>query len=171
MKKLIAIAAAAAGIATFAAAQNEAVGSFSVRAGVAWPTSSDLSGTFFGLGVDYDFGKSLLGGTNGSTYLSFDWITKSTNARRANLYPIMINQKFQLSTSKEEGSLPIYGFIGVGAAIIDFGQSSTQLAGRIGLGAKVSTNVFFESAFVITGRAKGTSIQGNHIGLWLGYKF
>lgn len=173
VKKLVVLAAATVGFSAISMAQADlSAGSFSIRAGVAWPTTANLNGTFIGAGIDYDFGKSLFGGGMGSsTFFSFDWLSKSTSGRRGNIIPIMLNQRFSLATGESEGSLPLYGFIGVGAAILDFSPTSTQLAGRFGLGANLNTNVFFEGAFVLTGRGKGNNIQGNHIGVYLGYKF
>ncbi len=173
MKKLVAIAAASIGFSAISMAQADlAAGSFSLRAGIAWPTTSNLNGTFIGAGFDYDFGKSLFGGGMGSsTFFSFDWLSKSTSGRRGNIIPLMLNQRFSLSTGETEGSLPLYGFLGLGAAILDFSPTSTQLAGRFGIGANLNTNVFFESAFVLTGRAKTSGIQGNHIAVYVGYKF
>lgn len=174
MKKLVVLAAATVGFSAISMAQAEiSAGTFSLRAGVAFPTTSNLNGTFIGAGFDYDFGKSLFGGSGvgSSTFFSFDWISKSTAGRRGSIIPFMLNQRFMLSSGETEGAIPFYGFIGVGAAILDFSPSSTQLAGRFGFGANVSKNVFFESAFVFTGRGKGNNVQGNHIGLYLGYKF
>lgn len=173
MKKLVVLAAAMVGFSAISMAQSDLnTGTFSLRAGVAFPTTSNLNGTFIGGGLDYDFGKSLFGGGLGSTtFFSFDWVSKSTSGRRGNIIPFMLNQRFQLSNGEVEGQIPFYGFIGVGGAVLDFNPSSTQLAGRFGFGASFAKNVFFESAFVFTGRAKRSGIQGNHVGLYLGYKF
>ncbi len=166
----MALAAATVGLATFASAQSDSLNNISLRGGVAFPTTADLGGTFIGAGVDFDFGKSLFGG-KGSTYLSFDWLSKSTQGTKGNLFPIMINQKFMLQNTETEGSMPVYGFIGAGACIIDASPAATVLAGRVGLGAMLNTNFFFEGAFVITGRARASHLLGNHVGLYLGYKF
>lgn len=173
MKKLVLIAAASVGFSALSIAQDTwSQGSFAIRAGVAFPTTANLNGTYLGLGVNFDFNRSLFGNAQGSsTFLSFDWLSKSSAGRRGNIIPIMLNQRFSLSTSETEGQIPLYGFIGVGAAILDFSPASTQLAGRFGFGANLNENMFLESAFVFTGRGKGNGIQGNHIGVYLGWKF
>lgn len=171
MKKLIALAAAVVGMATLSAAQDNNLNNISLRAGIAWPATADFSGTFIGAGLDYDFGKSWFGGS-GTTFFSFDWLSKSTQGTRGNLFPIMINQKFWLQAGDVENSgPPIYGFIGGGLAIIDVSPASTVLAGRLGLGAQFNPNFFAEADFVITGRTRNTNVTGNHIGLYVGYKF
>lgn len=169
MKKLIALAAATIGMATFATAQDNNLNNISLRAGVAWPTSSSFHGTFIGAGVDFDFGKSLIG-NQGMTYFSFDWLSKNTQGTRGNLFPIMINQRFMLQEETEEGQMPFYGFLGVGMAIIDVAPASTVLAGRLGLGTRINENFFVEGTFVITGRTKSSHVLGNHIGIYVGYK-
>lgn len=173
VKKLVLLAAASVGFSAISMAQDTlSAGSFAIRAGVAFPTTANLNGTFLGFGLNYDFNKSLFGNAQGSsTFLSFDWLSKSTSGRRGNIIPIMLNQRFSLSSGVDDGQIPLYGFIGAGLAIIDFSPTSTQLAGRFGLGANLNENLFLESAFVITGRGKGNGIQGNHIGVYLGWKF
>ncbi len=166
----MALAAATVGLATFASAQSDSMNNISIRGGVAWPTTADLAGTFIGAGIDFDFGKSFFGG-KGTTYFSFDWLSKSTQGTKGNLFPIMLNQKFMLQNNENEGSYPVYGFIGAGACIIDAAPAATVLAGRIGLGAQLNTNFFMEGAFVFTGRARNSHLLGNHVGLYVGYKF
>ena len=56
MKKLMAIAVATVGFATFAAAQSDNMNNISIRGGVAWPTTADLNGTFIGAGIDFHAG-------------------------------------------------------------------------------------------------------------------
>lgn len=167
MKKLLIIATVA--VATVAHAQESSPIKADIRAGVQFPASADLSGTFWGLGVDLTFDKSLLRGSE--TFLSVDWVTKSSRNNRNNMFPIMLNQRWQLQQAGMESPVSTYAFAGVGLAIVDFGVSSTVLAGRIGLGANFSPNVFGEAAFIITSRAKTTDIQGNHFGLYIGYRF
>lgn len=170
MKKIIALAAATVGMATFAAAQDSSnMNNISLRGGIAFPTSNSFNGTLIGAGVDFDLGKSMFGGS-GMTYLSFDWLSKNTQGTRGNLFPLMVNQRFILQESNDQGSMPFYGFLGVGACIIDVAPASTVLAGRFGLGTKLNENFFLEGAFVITGRTKTSNILGNHIGVYLGYK-
>lgn len=171
MKKLIALAAATVGMATLAAAQSDAMNNMSIRAGIAFPTTGDLNGgTFFGAGLDFDFGKSWIGG-KGTTYLSVDWLSKSTSGTRGNMFPIHLNQKFWLQEGTDEGAIPFYGFIGVGATVIDVAPASTVLSGRLGLGAQVNTNFSVEGVIVFTGRTRTSNILGNHVGLYVGYKF
>ncbi len=170
VKKLTTLAAATVGLATIAAAQTDSLNNITIRGGIAFPTSADLGGTFIGAGIDFDFGKSLFGG-KGSTYFSFDWLSKSTQGTRGNLFPIMLNQKFMLQDSEVETAMPLYAFVGAGLCVIDAAPAATVLAGRFGLGAVLNPNFSIEGAFVITGRARTSNIIGNHIGLYLGYKF
>lgn len=171
MKKLITLAIATVGMATMAAAQSDAMNNMTVRAGIAFPTTGDLNGgTFIGAGLDFDFGKSWFGGS-GTTYFSIDWLSKSTSGTRGNLFPMHINQKFWLQQATEEGGMPFYGFIGVGATVIDFPPASTVLSGRFGIGTQVNEHFNVEGAIVFTGRTRSSNILGNHIGIYLGYKF
>lgn len=170
MKKL-AILAAAAGFVAAGHAQTIDT-QISLRGGVQFPTTADLDGSFWGIGADI----SLLNGVslfkNASSYVSIDWISKNLRFSKNFIIPICFNQKFQLNTTADTVNGPnTYAFVGVGAAIIDIGNASTQLCGRVGLGADFSSNVFGEASFVLTGRAKGSNVQGNHVGLWVGYRF
>lgn len=169
MKKL-AILAAAAGFVAGAHAQTIET-SISVRGGVQFPTTADLNGVFWGLGADVNLsGVSLM--RNGTTYISVDWISKNLKFNRNFVIPICINQRFPLNTTPDTMMGPnTYAFFGVGAAIIDIGTASTQLCARAGLGADFSPSIYGEASIVFTGRAKGSGIQGNHLGLWLGYRF
>jgi hypothetical protein len=171
--KKLAILAAATGLIAAANAQTTGLETqISVRAGIQFPTTADLDGSFYGFGVDFNLPGQASLFRNATTYFSVDWISKNLKFNRNFIIPICINQRFRLNSPSETMTSPqTYAFVGVGAAIIDIGGASTQLCGRAGLGADFNSNVFGEAAFVITGRAKTTNVQGNHIGVWLGYKF
>lgn len=169
MKKL-AILAVATGLVAGAQAQTIDT-SFSLRGGIQFPTTADLNGTFWGLGADVNIlGVNLFKG--GQTYVSVDWISKNLKFNRNFVIPICLNQRFALNTTEDTMTGPsTYAFAGIGAAIIDIGNASTQLCGRVGLGADFSSNVYGELSLVLTGRSKGSGVQGNHVGVWLGYRF
>lgn len=168
MKQLLIVAIAT--VATVSQAQDSSPVRLDIRAGVQFPISADLSGMFYGIGLDFNFTKSLL--PNSETYISVDWITKNTTGNRNSMFPILLNQRWHLAMKDTGNDRPMstYAFAGVGLAILDFGSSATVLAGRAGLGANFNESIFGEVALVLTSRAKGTSIQGNHIGLYLGYR-
>jgi hypothetical protein len=168
--KKLAILAAAAGFVAGAQAQTLET-SISVRGGVQFPTTADLSGVFWGLGADVNLtGVSIF--RNATSYVSVDWISKNLKFNRNFIIPICLNQRFALNTTPETMVGPsTYAFFGVGAAIIDVGNASTQLCARAGLGADFSPSIYGEASIVFTGRAKNSGVQGNHLGLWLGYRF
>ncbi|MEQ1932282.1 MAG: hypothetical protein ABL962_00185 [Fimbriimonadaceae bacterium] len=171
MKKL-AILAAATGVVGAASAQSVVETNISLRGGVQFPTSADLDGMMFGFGVDVSLNQSISFLRSGTTYLSLDWMSKNFKFNRNYIVPVCINQRFKLNTSAETiGGTSTYAFFGIGAAIIDFGQSSTVLCARAGLGADFSPNVFGEITLMFTTRTKNTNVQGNHFGAYLGYKF
>lgn len=165
MKKLLIVAALAVGACSYA--QNNPV-SLDVRGGIAFPASGDLSGTFWGLGADFTLDRSLL--NRGQTFISADWITKSTKVNRRHMFNFALNQRFELNPISDTNPNRTYGFLGVGAAILDFGTSATVLSARGGLGMDFSPNIFGEVSYVITTRGKGHNRVGNHIGLYLGYR-
>lgn len=169
MKKL-AILAAAAGIVAGAQAQTFDT-SFSLRGGIQFPTTADLNGTFWGVGADVNLiGVNLFKG--GQTYVSVDWISKNLRFNRNFIIPIALNQRFALNTTSDTMTGPsTYAFAGLGVAIIDIGNAATTFMGRVGLGADFSSNVYGEAALVLTGRARAGGAQGNHLGVWLGYRF
>ena len=168
--KKLAILAAAAGFVAAGHAQTIDT-TISVRGGVAFPTTADLSGTFWGLGADVSMLNVNLF-KNATSYVSIDWISKNLRFSKNFIIPICFNQKFQLNTTAETMAGPnTYAFVGVGAAIIDIGNASTQLCARAGLGADFSPSIYGEASILFTGRSKGSNIQGNHVGLWLGYRF
>lgn len=165
MKKLLIIAAVAT--ASLAAAQDTA-NSISVRGGISWPVTSDLSGSFWGAGLDYNLEKSFL--NKGSSFLAIEIMTKNTNFNQYVL-PITLNQRFDLNVGSEMSAQRTYAFVGLGAAVINMNPTSTVFAVRGGLGADVSPNMFAELSLIYTSRTKSSHIQGSSFGLWLGYKF
>lgn len=170
MKKL-AILAVAAGVVAGAQAQTIET-SISVRGGVQFPTTADLDGVFWGLGADINLNSGINIFRGAQMYVSVDWISKNLKFNRNFVIPICLNARFPLNTATDTATGPnTYAFFGLGAAIIDIGNASTQLCGRAGLGADFSSNVYGEAALVLTGRAKTSGVQGNHIGVWLGYRF
>ncbi|MBI3720944.1 MAG: hypothetical protein HY248_00195, partial [Fimbriimonas ginsengisoli] len=85
----------AIGISALAPAQyqsnklNSTPSGVTFRGGVVFPIDStlrDIDTTFFGVGLEYLFASSYL--HTGETFLSFDWIGRSSTGERANLYPV-----------------------------------------------------------------------------------
>jgi len=169
--KKLAILAVAAGIVAGAQAQTIET-SLSVRGGVQFPTTADLDGVFWGLGADINLNSGFNIMRGAQPYVSLDFISKNLQFNRNFVIPICLNLRVPLNTTDETMVGPrTYGFFGIGAAILDVGNAATVICGRAGIGADFSSNVYGEASLVLTGRGKGNNVQGNHIGLWLGYRF
>lgn len=166
MKKLLIITSLAISAVTFAQSTDEI--HTSIRGGFAFPATGDIRGTLWGVGADFELNKSLL--HNSTTYLSVDWVTRSTEFNRNHMFPILLNQKWTLSPMSTENPYNTYGFIGVGASILDFGQSATVLAARLGVGMDFTQQIFGEATYVVTTKGKGNNKSGNYIGLYLGFR-
>lgn len=166
------VLAAAVSVASAFAQDNSSVTPYqaAIRAGVAIPLNSTVSGTHFGVGLDYTLERSLLKG--GQTYIALDFITKSSRGDRSNMFSGLLSQRFMFSEGTGmSGSTRTYGFLGIGAAMLDFGSSSTVLAARGGFGAEFSPNVFGELSLTFTSKGKSTDAQGNFVGFYIGYRF
>ena len=141
------------------------------RFGVVFPLDDALrnvSGTFLGLGIDYTFEKSFIPGSQ--TFLSIDWLFKSSRADRGNLFPIMVNQRFYLGQDQEYGRRS-YAFLGLGAVIIDVRPSSTRFGVRGGFGVELSEVLFGEASILISDKARNGGPSATSIGAYIGYRF
>ena len=111
MKRLSLIALALATTAiSFAQNTDYTPTNLAFRLGFAYPlndTTRDLSKRFIGVGADYYFPTQFIRGSQ--TYLSIDWLGKSGNGAKGNVFPIMLNQKFY-GRNQEEGRANSYGF-------------------------------------------------------------
>jgi hypothetical protein len=139
-----------------------------VRLGVGLPLDSALSdygSPLIGFGVEYQFPNSLL--SSGATYLSLDYLVASTEFN-GGIFPLCINQRFYFNQNKSD-STRTYGFLGIGAAIVNIGSSNTVLAGRGGFGADLGPAIFFESALLLTDKQSGVS--GDSVSFYIGYRF
>lgn len=170
MKRLCLIAVAL-GTAAISFAQNTdyTPTNLAFRLGFAYPLNDvtrDLAKRFIGVGADYYFRTQFIKGS--TTYLSIDWLGKSGNGAKGNVFPIMFNQKFY-GSRQEEGKTNSYGFFGIGVAVVDITSTKTVVAGRIGFGLDIGPNIFAEAAFTITDNASGA--KGDNVGLWIGYHF
>ncbi len=170
MKRLSLIALALATTAiSFAQNTDYTPTNLAFRLGFAYPlndTTRDLSKRFIGVGADYYFPTQFIRGSQ--TYLSIDWLGKSGNGAKGNVFPIMLNQKFY-GRNQEEGRANSYGFFGIGIAVVDVTSTKTVVGGRVGFGVDLGPNIFVEAAFTITDNANGA--KGDNVGLWLGYHF
>lgn len=178
MKKALMLAAAAS-MGAVASAQfgNETGGegtAYNLRArlGIYLPFDDGLrqvSNTFFGLGIDYTLERSLIPGSQ--TFLSFDWLTKSSRADRGNVFPIMLNQRFYLGEADDVATSRTYAFVGLGVGVIDVNPSSTRFGVRGGLGIEFNQNIFGEATLLISDRARNGGPAATGIGVYLGYRF
>lgn len=145
-----------------------------LRAGIVFGLSDEVKNTasaFLGIGADYSFEKSLFPGSE--TYLSVDWITK-TSKGHVNVIPIMLGQRFLLdrTVSGETAVSRGYAFLSAGPVIIDAPASKTTRIGlRAGFGLEFNEHMFGEFAFLFTDRQKGTGANANTVGIYAGYKF
>jgi hypothetical protein len=148
---------------------------FTGRLGVLLPVDSnlrDLSRTFIGLGIDYTFSNQWV--PNGETFVSIDWITRTTGGGRFNLFPLCLNERIYLTQRSNGRNLvgtqgQAYAFLGVGATLFDFNSSTFRFGGRAGLGTSISNNVLAELALYLSTADSG--IRANALGLYIGYKF
>ncbi len=170
--KRIALLAAAVGVVSAAHAQATAdytPTNLSVRLGFGYPLDDavrDLTKTLIGVGVDFRLNTALIKGSE--TFISADWLGKSGNGAKGNIFPIMINQKFNSSMAAD--IFPrTYGFVGVGVAIIDVKSTSTAIGARGGFGVEFGPNIFSEATLVISDNAGGA--KANTVGLYIGYRF
>lgn len=168
MKNLLVLTAAVCALPAFA--QDTTVPyQAAVRAGIQFPVNTDLgSGAFFNIGLDYTFDRSLF--SSGQTYLAVDLFAKNTKFDSNQIYTGLLSQRFMFGTSADQMTRT-YGFVGLGLGIIDVNESSTVFAGRLGLGAEFTSQLFAEVSLSLTSRARKTDIQGNFIGINLGYRF
>lgn len=170
--KSILILAAMGGLAAASSAQSlESPTNLAIRLGIHFPFDEnvrDASGNLVNVGVDFFLQRSLLKGERTESYFSVDWLSKSGNGDKGNIFPILINQRWYSPQATGDENRT-YFHAGVGAALMDVGSSDTVLAARIGAGVEFSKHLFGEANFLITGDADG--YRGTGIGLQLGYRF
>lgn len=176
MKKTFAISSAMLVLSSFAAAQNGGLGDitpygWSIRGGIVLPLDANLrsfSKDFTGIGVDYPLQYSIIKGA--TTFVSIDWITKSFKGNRDQIFPINLNVKFNVGNG-EDGGAKLYAFAGVGATIFNISTSKVVLGGRVGLGADLNQNFFFEGSLFFSDRLDNASVKNTTVGFYLGYRF
>jgi len=171
-KSTLMLAALGASTAAFAQYGNDLKGqtvtNIAIRVGGVLPIDNRLSDTvdgLFGLGLEYTMGKSLF--KTGETYLALDWMFDSISGSKVNIYPLTINQRFYYGSDSTRRS---YGFVGLGAFIIDGARSDTTLGVRGGFGTELGQNLFAEAAATFADSSKA-KVRANTIGLYLGYRF
>ena len=169
MRTLMALAALSA--ASFASAQQIATPTnLALRLGAAYPidnTTRDNIRSFIGVGFDYFFQNSLLPG--GETYVSGDWLGKTSSGDKGNIFPFMINQRWYNKGAELDYGRKSYFFLGAGIAVVDVTSTKTVLAGRAGYGMEFGEHIFGELTFVISDDAHGA--RANSIGGYIGYRF
>jgi hypothetical protein len=152
---------------------QEQPATLTVRAGIVFPLDDPLrnvSRTFFGLGADYTI-PALRLIPRGETYVSFDWLIRNQRGDRGNIFPIMLNQRFHVQPTDPAQAHRVYGFVGLGAVILDVQPAATRFGGRFGMGIEFNDNLVGEVAVVLSDRTRDTNIRANSIGLYLGYRF
>jgi hypothetical protein len=168
MRKLLTFAAI--GAASYGSAQGiEQPVNLAFRLGWVLPIDNvmrDVANNYIGVGVDYFTGTTLF--PNGDLTVSADWFGKSGSGAKGNAFPIMLNQRFYGKPTGDD-DLRSYVFFGAGVAIVDFTQSKTVLAGRVGYGFEIGPNLFAEGSFTHTDSARGA--RATSAGIYLGYRF
>ncbi len=172
MRRMITAAAIATAVGTCGIANAQQKldyypNNFTIRAGVAIPLDSsfsNVSNTFYDLGLEYNFNNSLFKG--GETYLSVDGFFNTMNSVDA--YPVAINQRFY--TGRNAAGRRSYYFVGVGMTFISVTNATYEaISGRAGIGTELGPNIIAELAGYISDEAGGA--RANAITLDLGYRF
>jgi hypothetical protein len=171
MRNVLTFAAAALGVATASAQTQEPDAlipvNVSIRLGIGLPIDEDLrdaSSTFLNLGLEYKIQRSLL--RAGETYFALDLFKGSTNDD-GYLIPFTLNQRFYLNQVGD--GRRTFAFIGAGIAFLKGNEWDQAFAVRGGLGAELGERIYLESSLTLTDKANG--INGNIIGLNIGYRF
>ncbi len=169
MKRLLVLAAIAAS--AFASAQG-GIGTpvnLSFRAGFVYSLDDftrDIMDNMIGVGAEYYLERSLFEG--GETTLSFDWLGRSINGDKGNMFPIMLNQRFYIGGDYESGNRR-YWYVGAGVAVIDVVSTNTVAAARFGLGQEMGHHTFGELTLVYSDSSSGA--RATSVGAYLGYRF
>lgn len=173
MKRFMTLAAGAACMALSAGAFAQFGGThtmdatpyqFNVRGGILVPFDDDLrdlSNVWAAIGLDYRFSKSLL--KDGETFASFDWMGRSLDGQPFNVFPLIINQRFNMADGQT------YWLAGLGIVFVDAGPSDSVLGGRFGVGRMLNSSLFVEGVALITGEAGNRNLS--NVGLYVGYRF
>jgi hypothetical protein len=128
-------------------------------------TTRDLTkSVMIGIGVDYFFPTQLIPGAE--TYLSVDWFGKSASGAKGNFFPLMLNARYY---SKGEAGRRSYGFVGLGAVILDVTSTRTTIAGRLGVGVEVGPSIFTEASWLFSDKADRA--KADSITFHVGYRF
>lgn len=171
MKSLL-VLAALGGLAAASSAQSlESPTNIAFRLGIAFPfdeRTRDATGNLLDVGADFFLNRSLIKGERTETFFSVDWLSKSGNGSKGNMFPILVNQRwYSPQTMGDENRT--YFHAGLGVALMDIGHSETVLAGRFGGGMEFSRHLFGEANFLVTGDADG--YRGTSIAFQVGYRF
>ncbi len=138
----------------------------SLRVGASLPIDSKLNdrfNTFAGIGIDYHLKTSLVSGS--ASFLSADWTTGDSKFK-SNAIALMINQRWALGGMQNKAT---YGYLGLGAVIVDAGVSKTVVGIRGGVGIEMSKNVFGELTAVFSDKVGNA--RYNVLGAYIGYRF
>mgnify|MGYP005836293567 CR=1 FL=1 len=174
MKRFLIGAAALAGmsLSALAPAQVDRITdatpyNFSFRGGWVLPIDdklSDFADSLIGIGVDYIPPTQFLRGSE--TFFSIDYIFKSTSGKKGSIFPIHVNQRFYSDPATKMGS---YWLVGVGAHVFDIEGTKTGFGGRVGLGVRMSDQLFLESSAFFSEEVK--NVRNVSIGVHVGYRF
>jgi hypothetical protein len=169
MKRLIPVLALAA-TAAMSSAQLSTLTPTNINArfGAFFVTDDNLSSAtdnFLTIGFDFPLSFSLIKGN--LAYLSVDIMTTNTRFDDGLIFPIMYNQRFNLSATPAGQT---YLFAGAGWVTIDaVGNSKGVFGMRAGLGVDLGERLLAEGFYMYTGEVNNA--RANGFGVSIGYKF
>ena len=169
--KILGITAMALGLAVISNAQpreDVTPTNLGFRVGVAYPLNDatrDLTKTLIGAGADMYLTTQWLKGSE--TFVSFDWLGKSGNGAKGNIFPLILNQRWYAKNTV--AGKRTYFHVGFGIAFVDITKSRTTLAARGGFGLELGPNISTEINFLLSDNANGA--KADSIGIYLGYRF
>lgn len=140
---------------------------YNFRIGVAFPSDgvlTDLDDNWVALGIDYNFGTSVL--RTGNSFFSVDYIAPEFTHSGERLWPIMFGNRFFSGAEDEAKS---YFLAGLGAIVIDAGDGDWTAGGLLGGGFNLGPNVLLEGRYTFGSKANG--INPSAFGIYLGYRF
>lgn len=168
MKRLLVLAAL--GAAAFSNAQPiEPPTNVAFRLGAAfvWDDNArDVTDTMIGVGFDYFLPRGLF--PTGETYISIDWLGRSVDGGKGNIFPVALNHKFYMTQGDFEWQRT-YFFAGIGPTFMDLARADTVIGIRGGVGRYFGPNLFGEVTATLSEESQG--MRANTIGVYIGYRF
>lgn len=141
-----------------------------VRLGWVYPIDSvarNAVRSFIGVGFDADLSGGLV--PNAVSNLSIDWLAKSANGAKGNIFVLSFNQKFYRGEMLESGGGRNYFSAGAGVAVVDINSTDTVWAIRATAGQEFTSSLFGEITFVYSDAGRGA--RATSLGAYIGYRF